>query len=51
MRRAREYDWLARNSPSASGAAYAFDRARLWRSLALVARGERGVTIAFAPRV
>jgi hypothetical protein len=37
LRRAREYDWLAEHSLTAEGAAYGFDQARLWRSLALVA--------------
>jgi hypothetical protein len=37
LRRAWELDWLTENSVSQAGAALAYDRARLWRSLALVA--------------
>jgi hypothetical protein len=36
--RAIELEWMADNSPSPAGAAYAWDQARLWRSLALLAR-------------
>lgn len=38
LRRALECEWLADGGGSAAGSAYAWDRARLWRSLALVAR-------------
>jgi hypothetical protein len=38
LRQAKDYDWLEQNAPTAEGAAFFFDRARLWRSLALVAR-------------
>jgi hypothetical protein len=37
LRRALEYEWLAENSPDPNAAAYAWDRARLWRSLSYVA--------------
>jgi hypothetical protein len=37
LKRARELDWMAENSVSRDGAAYAYDQARLWRSLALIA--------------
>jgi hypothetical protein len=30
-------EWMAENSPSPAGAAHAWDQARLWRSLALLA--------------
>jgi hypothetical protein len=43
LRRARECEWLAEVSPTETGAAYFFDRARLWRSLALVAREDPGI--------
>ncbi len=36
--RALDYDWLSENSRAADRGAWAWDRARLWRSLALVAR-------------
>jgi hypothetical protein len=38
LRRALEYEWLAGNGPHTAGAAYAWDQARFWRSLALVAQ-------------
>jgi tetratricopeptide (TPR) repeat protein len=40
LRRALEYDWLANGSQTNEGVAFFFDRARLWRSWALVARPE-----------
>jgi hypothetical protein len=36
--RAAEWQWLADNSPNPRAAARAWDQARLWRSLALIAR-------------
>lgn len=38
LRRAGELDWLADNAPSAEAAAQLWAEARMWRSLALVAR-------------
>jgi len=35
--RAIEMEWMAENSPSPAGEAHAWDQARLWRSLALLA--------------
>ena len=40
LRRALEYDWLTKHCETNAGAAFFFDRARLWRSLALVAYPE-----------
>jgi tetratricopeptide (TPR) repeat protein len=40
LRHALEYDWLATYCETAQGVAFFFDRARLWRSLALVAHPE-----------
>jgi hypothetical protein len=37
LRRALEYEWMAENSPAPNAAAYAWNRARLWRSLSYVA--------------
>jgi hypothetical protein len=50
LRRAREYDWLSENSVSREGAAYFFDRARLWRSRALVAQNDSVETASEATR-
>jgi hypothetical protein len=38
LRQAVEYTWLAENSRCQASAAYAFYKARRWKSLALVAR-------------
>jgi len=40
LRRAIEYDWLLNNCRTEEAAAFFFDRARLWRSRALVANKE-----------
>jgi Flp pilus assembly protein TadD len=40
LRRALEYDWLANGCQTNDGFAFFFDRARLWRSWALVAGPE-----------
>jgi hypothetical protein len=38
LRRSLDYEWAAENSPNPKGAVEAWDKARSWRSLALVAK-------------
>ena len=40
LRRSLNFAWAAENSANAKGAAEAWDKARWWRSLALVAKPE-----------
>lgn len=40
LRRATDYEWLAREAPAKAGADHAWHMSRLWRGLALAAAPE-----------